>query len=117
MKRDRNDILRSITALLAEVNRVSVSLNTSKVEKLSSIEKVNTLFLSRQQISSVCDALIAAATNQGSGVQRRQLESVVTSTLNSAIQNWMNQSLKQIVDEVVEQQLTSSQANAKKQAY
>jgi cell pole-organizing protein PopZ len=109
--------LRSITALLAEVNRVSASLNTSKVEKLSSIEKVNSFFLSRQQISSVCDALIVAANNHGSGVQRRQLESAVTSTLNSAIQNWMNQSLKQIVDEVVEQQLTTSQTSAKKRAY
>jgi cell pole-organizing protein PopZ len=117
MRRDRNDILRSITALLAEVNRVSASLNTSKVEKLSSIEAINSSYLSRQQVSSLTESLIAAVANQGSGVQKRQLESLIASTLDKAIQSWMNQSLKHIVDEVVEQQLASSVNSAKKRAF
>ena len=117
MKRSRNDILRSITALLAEVNRVSASINPPKVEKLSSIEAINSSYLSRQQVSSLTESLIAAVANQGSGVQKRQLESLVASTLDKAIQSWMNQSLKHIVDEVVEQQLASSMNSTKKRAF
>lgn len=117
MKRSRNDILRSITALLAEVNRVSASINAPKVEKLSSIKAINSSYLSRQQVSSLTESLIAAVANQGSGVQKRQLESLIASTLDKAIQSWMNQSLKHIVDEVVEQQLASSVNSAKKRAF
>lgn len=117
MKRSRNDILRSISALLAEVNCVSSSLNSSTFEKLSSIEAITSSYLTRQQISSLTDSLLATAANQGSGVQRRQLESLIASTLDKAIQSWMNQSLTQIVDEVVEKQLSSSMNSAKKRAF
>jgi hypothetical protein len=109
MKRDRNDVLRSITLLLGEVNRVSRRVNSEPIHDLSSQYEGQGEFVSRQQVSAITDALLRGASIAGHVKDRKTLEAMVERTLTSAIRTWMDKSLKGIVDEVVEQEVAKAQ--------
>ena len=106
MKRDRTDVLRSITALLGEVNRVSSTLHPAAVMRhVFKSQPTQDGLVSSPQIAAVTDALVRCGAMTINDADRKKLEAVVAKTLNSSIQTWMDKSLKHVVDEVVEQQL------------
>jgi cell pole-organizing protein PopZ len=108
MKRDRTDVLRSITALLGEVNRVSRAMHPvapKRPESKPEPIRVQEGLVSSPEIAAVTDALVRCGAVTVNGVDRRSLEAIVAKTLNTSIQKWMDKSLKHVVDEVVEQQL------------
>lgn len=109
MRRDRNDVLRSITLLLGEVNRVSKQTTPVPSSHLSSQYESTGEFFSKQQISSITDSLLRSATLVGQSHDRKTLEAMVERTMTTAIRGWLDKSLRNIVDDVVEQQLNSLQ--------
>jgi cell pole-organizing protein PopZ len=109
MKRDRNDVLRSITLLLGEVNRVSRLAKTPVNHDLSLQYEGHSEYVSKQQVSAITDALLRSASLAGHVRDRKTLEAMVERTLTSAIRTWMDKSLKGIVDEVVEQEVARTQ--------
>lgn len=111
MRRDRNDVLRSITLLLGEVNRVSKQMIPQTNSRLSSQYESNSEFFTKQQISSITDSLLQHASLVGQSHDRKTLEAMVERTMTMAVRGWLNKSLKNIVDDVVEQQLSSLQSH------
>ena len=104
MKRDRNDVLKSISHLLAEVNEVS---NASHPPSASP-RKENALeegLISGRQINAIADELQRFFAATGQGRDRKALERLIQRTLNSAIQGWMDANLHDIVNEIIDQEL------------
>lgn len=114
MKRDRNDVLRSITALLAEVNRVAkITEGLQKVDH-SAIDQRHGNFISGSQVSVITDSLLRFSSVAAQSNDRKTLESMVERTLNSAIQSWMDKSLNAIVGEVVEKEVAKLQMDRRR---
>jgi len=111
MKRDRDDVLRSITLLRGEVKRVSTQGSAVVNTRLSSQYESNGEFFTKQQISAITDALLRSASMAGQSHDRKTLEAMVERTLKVALQGWIDKSLRSIVDDVVEQQLSTLQDN------
>jgi cell pole-organizing protein PopZ len=105
MKRDRNDVLRSISQLLAEVNQVSGTAH-SPAPKQSKESALEDGLISERQVSAIIDELQRFVAATGQGRDRKALERLVQRTLNSAIQNWMDANLHDIVNEIINQELS-----------
>lgn len=105
MKRDRNDVLRSISQLLAEVNNVSTAAFSHPVGASKGSSHEGSL-ISDRQVSAITDELQRFFAATGQGRDRRALERLIQRTLNSAIQNWMDANLHDIVNEIIDQELS-----------
>lgn len=108
MKRDRNDVLRSISHLLAEVNSVSMAVEPTP-SSARDTGSANAGLLSVRQIAAITDELQRVFAASGQGRDRKTLERLVERTLNTAIQNWMDANLHDIVNEIIDQELSKQQ--------
>jgi cell pole-organizing protein PopZ len=110
MKRDRIDVLRSITALLAEVTRVSrlSNLDPQADRSLTKLSQQDQL-ISKKQTSAITEALLSHVQMSGQARGRKELERVVEQTFENEIQKWMDVNLRALVDEVVEQEVAKAQ--------
>jgi cell pole-organizing protein PopZ len=110
MKRDRIDVLRSITALLAEVTRVS---RLSNLDPQAGRSPKNggqrEQLISKKPTSLITDSLLRHVQMNGQSRGRKELERVVEQTFENEIQKWMDVNLRTLVDEVVEQEVAKVQ--------
>ena len=109
MVRKKNDVLKSITLLLGEVNRVSRHENFEPTVDLSYKNEGRPDYISKQQVGIVTDALLRSTAMGAGAGDRRALEAVVERTLTAAIQVWTDKCLRSIVDEVVEHEVARVQ--------
>jgi cell pole-organizing protein PopZ len=108
MKRDRNDVLRSISQLLAEVNDVSMAVD-SRIAPPPKQSTSDQGLISARQITAITDELQRVFAATGQGRDRKALERLVERTLNTAIQHWMDANMHDIVNEIIEQELSKQQ--------
>ena len=113
MSRNRDDIVRSIRVLMRQVYAVS---SIDKVNSKFEAENCNSVisrnvakaYVTPRQISFITDELIKSI-NSAPGIQdRRALQDVISRSVNSSIDEWLNQNLNILVEEVVQQQLANS---------
>jgi cell pole-organizing protein PopZ len=106
MGRNRNEVLRSIAALLAEVNSVSMALASHHKSPSKEVPSSGGGLIPDRQITLITDSLQRIFSATGQGRDRKTLERLVERTLNAAIQTWMDENLPVIVEEVIDQELS-----------
>ena len=114
--RKREDVLRSITALLAEVNSVGVSLGRTNPissvaysdHKLPEANNSQDELISSRDTDAITRALLRIQ-SASTGSNLNAINALVGKTLNSAVEVWLQQNLADLVEEVVDEQLSRSQ--------
>jgi len=115
MERRREDILRSITALLAEVNGVALSIGRIAPKPTftpldlpieeSSFNYAQDGLISRSNADAITEALLRIQSATASNSNSKVINALVCKTLNSAVESWLQQNLTDLVEEVVDEQL------------
>ena len=115
MERRREDILRSITALLAEVNGVALSICRIAPKPTftpldlpieeSSVNYAQDGLISRSNADAITEALLRIQSATASNSNSKVINALVCKTLNSAVESWLQQNLTDLVEEVVDEQL------------
>ena len=118
MVRKREDVLRSITALLSEVNGVALAIGRISPKPLPPIAQPTTSnysadeegLISRNQADAITQALLRIQSASTANANTKIINALVCKTLNSAVESWLHQNLEELVEEVVDEQITRSQA-------
>ena len=119
MERRREDILRSITALLAEVNGVALSIGRTTPRPVhtpldlpsedSSMNYSQDGLISRSHADAITDALLRIQSATASNSNSKVINALVCKTLNSVVESWLQQNLADLVEEVVDEQLARTE--------
>jgi cell pole-organizing protein PopZ len=115
MVRKREDVLRSITALLSEVNSVALAIGRITPKPVTTFAEISPAnhtqdgLISRHHSDAITEALLRIQSATAANSNTKIINALVSQTLNSAVEAWLNENLADLVEEVVDEQLNKYQ--------